>query len=68
MEQKTIVTLEVKLNDRIYRFAVDNDAPLTDTYSALFDMTNHVLGIIKKQHALLAADEKVKEDGQLPSD
>lgn len=68
MEQKTIVNLEHKLNDRFYRLAVDNDAPLTDVYAALFDMANHVLEIIKRQHALLAAEQKVKEDGQLPTD
>lgn len=57
---KNLVSLEVKVAEKSYRFLCDNDSPIGDVKEAIFQLTNMVAQIEANIEAAKKAQEEAK--------
>lgn len=46
--QKTITKFEIKKDERVYQFLMENDSPLGELHDVLLEMREHVIQVVNK--------------------
>ena len=61
---KNLSVLEVKVDDRLYRFECDPNAPLGEVYDSVSAMKKYIYGVMKERYEKEQAEEKAVEEAK----
>ncbi len=66
--QKTITKFEIKKDERVYLFLMENDSPLGELHDVLLEMREHVIQVVNKVIEDQKNQPKKEDFGEIKSD